>query len=167
MIETFVGIGIWVAIFLVWYARTYPQKFKDIIPIHRIKMSWPRLKKPSPVRPRPESGNGRDYKGLVETVESICARDRMSSSDAASMVLAVKRLMDIEPSTGQIWEAYALDSLESAVIICDECRIPVEKTVKKTGVRIRCAKCQKWLALRNSKVTVIDPTRSDLEDWER
>jgi hypothetical protein len=82
-------------------------------------------------------------------------------------VQAVKRIMEIEPSSGQIWEAFALDSLETAQITCDDCRIPVDKIVKKTGVRIQCAKCGKWLVLKNSKVTIIDPNRPDLEDWEK
>ena len=84
------------------------------------------------------------------------------ASDAASLVEAVRLLTEIEPASGQIWEAYALDSLESAEIICDQCRIKVDKTVKKTGVRIQCTKCGKWLGLKNSKVTVIDPSRPDL-----
>jgi len=65
-----------------------------------------------------------------------------------------------------LWEALALDSLENAQIICDDCRIPVEKVVRKTGVKIQCSNCKKWLALKNSKVTVIDPRRSGSEDWE-
>ena len=93
--------------------------------------------------------------------------DSFGSADAAGMVEAVKRLMEIEPSSGQIWEAYALDSLESAQISCDDCRVPVEKTVKKTGIKFQCGKCGKWLALRNSKVTIIDPSRAGLEDWEK
>jgi len=79
----------------------------------------------------------------------------------------VKKLNEIEPPSGQIWEAYALDSLETANITCDECRVKVKKTVKKTGVKIQCPKCLKWLALKNSKVTIIDPSRTDLEDWEK
>jgi hypothetical protein len=90
----------------------------------------------------------------------------MGSSDAAAMVLAVKDLMEIEPASGQIWEALALDALESAEIVCDDCRIPVERIVKRTGVKIKCGKCRKWIALKNSKVTVIDPKRPDLEEWE-
>ena len=108
-----------------------------------------------------------DYKSLVEQVEFICSKERFSSSDAAAMVEAVKHLMELEPGSGQIWEAYALDSLESATITCDECKIPVEKTVKKTGVKISCKKCGRWLALKNSKVTVLDPSRADIEDWEK
>jgi Zn finger protein HypA/HybF involved in hydrogenase expression len=83
------------------------------------------------------------------------------------MVDAVKQLMEKEPASGQIWEAYALDSLETAEIACDDCRIPVEKTVRKTGVRIQCKKCGKWLALKNSKVTIINPSRAELEEWEK
>lgn len=83
------------------------------------------------------------------------------------MVDAVKKIVEIETSSGQIWEAYALDSLETAEIICDMCKIPVQKTIKKTGVKIICPKCQKWLALRNSKVMIFDPSRADLEDWEK
>lgn len=83
------------------------------------------------------------------------------------MVQAVTKLLEIEPSSGQIWEAYALDSLESAEIICDDCKIPVDKIIKKTGIRIQCEKCGKWLALKNSKVTIIDPNRPDLEEWEK
>jgi Zn finger protein HypA/HybF involved in hydrogenase expression len=83
------------------------------------------------------------------------------------MVHAVQKLNEIEPPSGQIWEAYALDSLETAKITCDDCRVPVAKTVKKTGVKIQCPKCLKWLALKNSKVTIIDPSRTDLEDWEK
>ena len=165
-LETLIGIGIWVGIFLVWYVRNYPDKFKTWIPVYGTVIGWFRRKRKSPPRPRPAASFGRDYKTLVETVESIAARDRMGSSDAASMVHAVKDLLEIEPATGQIWEAYALDSLETAVITCDDCRVPVEKTVKKTGIRIRCPKCEKWLVLKNSKVTVINPNRPDIEDWE-
>ncbi len=117
-----------------------------------------------PERPQPHTG---DYKSLVEQVEFICSKERFSSSDAAAMVEAVKHLMELEPGSGQIWEAYALDSLESATITCDDCKIPVEKTVKKTGVKISCKKCGRWLALKNSKVTVLDPSRADIEDWEK
>ena len=164
--EVIIGVGIWVVIFVVWYIKTYPEKFKGVAPILSVMPTWRRKSKTAKARPAPDPGLEKDYRGLVETVESICARDRIGSSDAASMVQAAQRLMEIEPSSGQIWEAYALDSLESALITCDDCRVPVEKTVKKTGVRIACPRCGKWLALKNSKVTVIDPTRPDLEDWE-
>ena len=131
-----------------------------------ISLRWSSRKKSTPSMRRTVAAY-RDYKSLVETVESICAKEQFSSSDAATMVEAVKHLMEMEPASGQIWEAYALDSLETAVITCEDCRLPVEKTVKKTGVKIYCKKCGKWLALKNSKVTVIDPGRGDFEDWEK
>lgn len=165
-LETLIGIGVWVVIFFVWYFRTYPEKLKKYVSVRGPLLKWPRRKRSAPTKPDPSVNNSKDYKTLVETVESIAAKDRIGSSDAASMVHAVRSLMEIEPASGQIWEAYALDSLESALIVCDECRVPVEKTIKKTGVRIHCPRCQKWLALKNSKVTVIDPNRPDLEDWE-
>jgi hypothetical protein len=164
--ETLIGIGIWVIIFLVWYARNYPEKFRAVFRVQGLRIQWPQRKKRIPDI-GPTVKTNRDFKDLVEKVEHICARDRFMASDAASMVGAVNQLLQIEPSSGQIWEAYALDSLEGAEIICDDCRIPVDKTVKKTGVRIQCTKCGKWLALKNSKVTVIDPARPDLEDWEK
>jgi predicted RNA-binding Zn-ribbon protein involved in translation (DUF1610 family) len=164
--EVILGVGIWVVIFIVWYVRNYPEKFRGIIPTLNVMSKLRRKTKTVNARPVSNPGVQKDYRALVETVESICARDRIGSSDAASMVQAAQKLMEIEPSSGQIWEAYALDSLESALITCDDCRVPVEKTVKKTGVRISCPKCGKWLALKNSKVTVIDPNRPDLEDWE-
>jgi hypothetical protein len=164
--EIILGVGIWVVIFAVWYVRTYPEKFKGLVSIRGIMSKWRRKSRTATVKLKPNTAAQKDYRALVETVESICARDRIGSSDAASMVQAAQRLLEIEPSSGQIWEAYALDSLESALITCDDCRILVEKTVKKTGVRISCPKCGKWLALKNSKVTVIDPNRPDLEDWE-
>jgi len=165
--EVLIGITIWVVIFLVWYWRNYPDKVKSILPIH--KMNFGNLRKPKMASTKATTSrrSARDFKALVETVESICAKDSFGSSDAATMVAAVKQIMEIEPSSGQIWEAYVLDSLESAAITCDDCRIPVEKTIKKTGVRIHCRQCGKWLALKNSKVTVIDPSRPDLEDWEK
>lgn len=163
--ETLIGIGIWLIIFVVWYARTYPDKFQGIVP--RFNLGLRRPRKARVVPPAPSYGGSSNYKGLVEAIESTCALDKFQASDAASMVEAVKQLMDVEPASGQIWEAYALDSLESAEIVCDECRIPVDKTVKKTGVKIHCRKCGKWLALKNSKVTILDPSRADLEDWER
>jgi hypothetical protein len=164
--ETLIGIGIWVVIFLIWYCKTYPERFKGLFPSRGLSFKWPRRRKTPAARVKPAPEEPKDYRSLVETVETICARDRIGSSDAATMVQAAKKLMEIEPASGQIWEAYALDSLESALITCDDCRVSVEKTVKKTGVRIHCPKCGKWLALKNSKVTVIDPNRPDLEDWE-
>lgn len=165
--EILIGIGIWVIIFLVWYVRTYPEKVRSMLPTlgSGIRAPW----RKRTVRPVPTAvpASTKDFKSLVETVEHICAKDRFAASDAATMVQAVKRLLEIEPSSGQIWEAYALDSLESAEIICDDCRIPVDKIIKKTGVRLQCEKCGKWLALKNSKVTVIDPNRPDLEEWEK
>jgi hypothetical protein len=165
--ETLIGIGIWVIIFVVWHFRTYPEKWKGLIPSHAFRIKWPQKKPAVKVRPVTNNRSTKDFKKLVETIESTCAMDSFGSADAAGMVEAVKMLMQIEPSSGQIWEAYALDSLESAQITCDDCRVPVEKTIKKTGVKIQCRKCGKWLALRNSKVTIIDPSRADLEDWEK
>jgi hypothetical protein len=164
--ETLIGIGIWVIIFVVWYVRTYPEKFKGLIPRNGIKIPWPRSKKSAP-RQRPNVKASGDFRTLAETIESICALDKFGSSDAATMVAAVKKLLEVEPSSGQIWEAYALDSLEGAQITCDDCRIPVKKTIKKTGIRIYCPQCGKWLALKNSKVMILDPNRPDLEDWEK
>ncbi len=166
--DVLVGILIWVVIFLIWYVKNYPDRFGISANIPKFNMRWP--KKSKNVRAHngamkpPKSNN---YKSLIETIESVCDRDKMGTSDAATMVSAVKKLLEIEPASGQVWEAYALDSLETAEIKCDDCKIPVTKTIKKTGVRIHCGKCNKWLALKNSKVTVIDPTRSDLEDWEK
>ena len=165
--EIMIGITIWVIIFLVWYMKTYPDKFKGIIPTHRLKFKWPVIRRGAPSIRRPSSAHQADFKSLVETIESVCARDRFGSSDAAAMVESVKKLMEIEPSSGQIWEAYALDSLESAEIVCDDCGLRVDKTIKKTGIKIQCKKCEKWLALKNSKVMIIDPSRRDLEDWEK
>jgi len=163
--ETFIGIAIWIAIFAVWYVRNYPEKFRGILPEHKIAFRWPRRAKSVARVTRPR--NSTNFKGLVESIETICLRDRLNASDAASMVEAVKQLMEMEPGSGQIWEACALDSLESAEIICDDCKVPVEKIIKKTGVKIRCRTCGKWLALKNSKITVLDPHRADIEDWER
>ncbi len=163
--ETLIGITIWVVIFIVWYGKTYPDRVKSVLHGRGISFKWPRKKKGALNGPRVVEN--KDFKDLVETIESICARDKIGSSDAATMVQAVKRLMEIEPSSGQIWEAYALDSLETAQIICDDCRVPVDKIVKKTGVRLQCPACGKWLVLKNSKVTIIDPNRPDLEDWEK
>jgi len=166
--EIIIGVGIWVVIFLVWYVRTYPQKFGGLK--SRIRPTPP----PRPANTRRQenkkdyrTSHEKDFRQLVETIEKTCAHDKFFASDAASMVLAVKKLLEIEPASGQIWEAYALDSLETAQIVCDDCRIPVTKVVKKTGVRLECRKCRKWLALRNSKVMILDPSRSDVEDWEK
>lgn len=164
--EVVIGVGIWVLIFVIWYARTYPEKFPWLNPLKGFKFRLPRAKRPVAKPAAPSRPPRRDFKTLVDTVETISSRDRMSASDAAAMVEAVKQLLEIEPASGQLWEALALDSLEGAEIICDECKIPVDKFVKKTGVKIQCGKCLKWLALRNSKVTVIDPKRAGLEDWE-
>ena len=165
--ETFIGIAIWVAIFLIWYIRTYPEKVKGLMPLQGIRLKWPARKRRNASVARKAASAYGDYKSLVEQVEVICSKEQFSSSDAAAMVEAVKHLMELEPGSGQIWEAYALDSLETATIKCDDCKIPVEKTVKKTGVKIHCKKCGKWLALKNSKVTVLDPSRPDIEDWEK
>lgn len=165
--EILIGITIWVIIFVVWYLKTYPDQIKGLFPSHGFNIRWPRRKRSMPSAKRPVTHRHSDFKSLVDTVESVCAMDRFGSSDAAAMVEAVKKLMEIEPSSGQIWEAYALDSLESADITCDDCGTRVEKTVKKTGIKIQCKKCEKWLALKNSKVMIIDPSRRDLEDWEK
>jgi hypothetical protein len=164
--EIIIGITIWVVIFLVWYFRNYPQKLKGVLPTHGFRIKWPSRRRTAPSAKQPVDIRHSDFKSLVEVIESVCATDKMGSSDAATMVNAVKKLMEIEPSSGQIWEAYALDSLESAEITCDECGVRVDKSVRKTGVKIYCKKCGKWLALKNSKVTIIDPSRRDLEDWE-
>jgi hypothetical protein len=167
-VELIIGIAIWVIIFLVWYVRTYPNKFKGIL---HDKFKKPVLRpqqRPNANRkPKVSARSRKDFNSLVELVENTCAKDRFLASDAASMVEGVKQLVEMEPASGQIWEAYALDSLETAEIVCDDCRIPVAKTVKKTGVKISCKKCGKWLALKNSKVTLIDPSRADLEEWEK
>jgi hypothetical protein len=165
--ETLIGIGIWAVIFVVWYVKNYPEKFRTIFPGLIKKMSSIHKKKAPSTRVKAPVKRSEDFKHLVETIESICAKDKIGSTDAATMVQAVNRLLEIEPSSGQIWEAYALDSLESAEITCDDCKIPVEKTVKKTGIRIQCNSCSKWLALKNSKITIINPHRPDLEDWEK
>ncbi|MGB9616943.1 MAG: hypothetical protein ACPL7J_06430, partial [Desulfomonilaceae bacterium] len=95
-----------VIIFVVWYLRTYPEKLKALrakvsAPGKPQQMKWFREKR-SPRRPDAQS---KRYKALVETVEKTCAKDRFSASDAAAMVEAVKQLMEIEPASGQIWEA--------------------------------------------------------------
>lgn len=165
--ESLIGIAIWVLIFLIWYVKSYPDKVRNINPLAKIKLNWPPRKPPAPAREQPRSDARQDYRFLVERIERISSQDRFDAADAASMVESAKKLMDLEPASGQVWEAFALDALESAQITCDKCKIPVEKSVKKTGVKIQCPKCRRWLALRNSKVTIINPHRTDLEDWER
>lgn len=166
--EIIIGVGIWVLIFLVWYIRTYPQKLDGLKSrIKPVRSSKPPAARRQETKKDYRASHEKDFRHLVETIEKTCAHDKFLASDAASMVLAVKKLLEIEPASGQIWEAYALDSLETAQIVCDDCRIPVTKVVKKTGVRIECRKCKKWLALRNSKVMILDPSRSDVEDWEK
>ncbi len=164
-LDVLIAIGIWVVIFFVWYVRTYPEKFKSLKSLQGFKFKWPQRTKKPRFRDSPIV-HKRDYTNLVQKIEAISAMEKYGSSDAATMVEAVKQLMEIEPSSGQVWEAFALDSLETAEITCDDCRIPVDKIVRKTGVKIICTKCMKWLALKNSKVTVIDPNRPDLEEWE-
>ena len=168
--ETAIGIGIWVTIFLVWYLRNYPERLQRINPLRGVKVKWPRMPKKRNNRKHKrtfKATSPKDYKRLVEIVETISSRDAFLASDAAAMVEAVHTISEIEPATGQIWEAFSLNALEDAEITCDDCRIPVQKTIKKTGVKIECPSCGKWLALRNSKVTIIDPHRSDLEEWEK
>jgi hypothetical protein len=165
-IEILIGVGIWVLIFAVWFARTYPDKIKSGLGVRRPRL--PKIKAPRPKKTSTGARRkkGSNYKDLVHKVETICAKDSLEASDAATLVESVMLLNEIEPASAQIWEAYALDTLERARIICDDCGLDVEKTVRKTGIRIQCVKCKKWLALRNSKVTVIDPHRADLEEWE-
>lgn len=165
-LDVFIGIAIWGLIFFVWYLRTYPDKFPRLRSFPRFKFKWPQRAKKPRLRDAPKIFDKRDYARLVKKIEAISAMEKYGSSDAATMVEAVKQLLEIEPSSGQVWEAFALDSLETAEITCDDCRIPLDKIVRKTGVKILCTKCMKWLALKNSKVTVIDPTRPDLEEWE-
>ena len=165
-LDIFIGIAVWLVVFFVWYVRTYPDRFPSLKSFSGFKLKWPqRAKKPRVNKP-PKSMDPHNYAKLVKKIEAISAMEKYGSSDAAAMVDAVKQLLEIEPSSGQVWEAFALDSLETAEITCDDCRIPVDKIVRKTGVKILCTKCMKWLALKNSKVTVIDPSRPDLEEWE-
>jgi hypothetical protein len=163
--ETFIGIAIWVVIFVVWYVKNYPEKFRGMLSAYKTLFKRPR--RPNAVSRPMRSMPSINFKGLVESIETTCAMDRFNASDAAAMVEAVKQIMEMEPGSGQIWEAYALDSLESAEIICDDCKVPVDKMIKKTGLKIQCRNCGKWLALKNSKVTILDPHRSDIEDWEK
>jgi hypothetical protein len=166
-IENLIGIAVWVIIFLVWYVRSYPEKFRRLNPAAKIRWKRPKRKKKKLrvvnsrlVRPKA------DFKALVETVEAVSGLDPMGSADAATMVRAVQDLLEIEPASGQMWEALARDALEHSQVVCDDCKVPVRKTVKRTGIKIECDRCKKWLALKNSKVTVIDPGRADLEEWE-
>jgi hypothetical protein len=173
-IEIIIGVGIWVLIFLVWFVRNYPEKTRSLF--GRSGSQTARVRKPQTKKKEKKKAKKKekkafhkkaaDYKDLVQKVESICAKDTLEASDAATLVESVILLNEIEPASGQIWEAYALDTLERAKIVCDDCGLDVEKTIRKTGIRIQCSKCKKWLALRNSKVTVIDPNRPDLEEWE-
>jgi hypothetical protein len=166
-IETLIGIACWVIIFLIWYVRTYPEKFKQLNLAAKISWKRPkRKKKKAPVVKSRLTRPKKDFRALVETVEAVSGMDPMGSGDAATMVQAVQDLLEIEPASGQMWEALARDALEHAQVLCDDCKVPVRKTVKKTGIKIECDICKKWLALKNSKVTVIDPRRADLEDWE-
>lgn len=153
MLETIIGISFWVIIFLVWYARSYPDRMPDFLRSGSRKPDSS-LKKAPQISQTVKTS--REYKKLVEIVETVCARDRFGSSDAASMVHALKKLIQIEKSSGQIWEAYALDALETAEIICDDCKRPVTKTTSKSGVRIQCDHCNQWLELKNSKVAILD-----------
>jgi hypothetical protein len=164
--ETLIGITIWVIIFIVWYVKNYPEKFRKFSLLDSFRKDRPRRKTVERTANQPRAWPKGDFKSLAETVERISSRDSMYASDAAAMAEAVKSLLEIEPASGQLWEALALDAMETAEIICDECGKPVEKIVKRTGVKIQCYKCEKWLALKNSKVTVIDPKRVGAEDWE-
>lgn len=165
-LESLIGIGIWVLIFLIWYIRSYPDRIRIVNPLAKIRLRWSSRKGSASLQEQPRSGARPDYRVLVERIERISSQERFDAADAATMVEAVKELMDLEPASGQVWEAFALDALETSQITCDKCKIPIEKTVKKTGVKIQCPKCKRWLALRNSKVTIINPHRTDLEDWE-
>jgi hypothetical protein len=165
VMETVIGILIWIGIFLTWYVKNYPDKFgKGFSGV--IAKYWGK-RKPSQGSSGINAARNDQFGTLVKSVEKLCSKDTMGSSDAALLVDSINKLIKIEQASGQIWEAYALDCLETATIACDDCMIPVEKTVKKTGIKIQCKRCGKWLALRNSKVTVIDHSRSDLEHWEK
>lgn len=153
MLEILIGVAFWVVIFLVWYSRNYPDKMPSILKWRPKPLTKVSKTKSNDVKVNKSS---KEYRRLVELIENICALDRFGSSDAAGMVHAVKRLIEMEKSSGQIWEAYALDALESAEIWCDDCKRPVKKIVDKSGVRIECAHCDKWLELKNSKVTILD-----------
>ncbi len=156
--EIFLGAAFWVLIFLIWYVRNYP----DRMPTFLRPKSKNAPKSGIASLPIEKPGKmSKEYKKLVEIVENICARDGFGSSDAANMTLAVKKLIEIEKSSGQIWEAYALDALETAEIWCDDCKRPVEKIVSKSGVRIECPHCDKWLDLKNSKVAILDFPRKN------
>lgn len=163
--EIVIGILIWLGIFLTWYVKNYPEKFGKGF-VGAIAKYWPK-RKVSPSSSGIDASRNDQFGTLVKSVEKLCSKDSMGSSDAALLVESINKLMKIEQASGQIWEAYALDCLETATIACDDCLAPVEKTVKKTGIKIQCKGCGKWLALRNSKVTVIDQSRADLEHWEK
>lgn len=156
--EIFLGVAFWVIIFLVWYARNYPDRMPSFLR-RKAKVAQNSEFISSPGN-RPGKMN-KEYQKLVEIVENVCARDMFGSSDAASMALAVKKLIDIEKASGQIWEAYALDALETAEIWCDDCKKPVKKIVTKSGVRIECPHCDQWLELKNSKVAILDFPRKN------
>lgn len=156
--EILLGAAFWVIIFVVWYARNYPDKMPAFFKPKSKVARHPNVV--SPAREKPVK-TSKEYRKLVEIVENICARDGFGSSDAASMTLAVKKLIEIEKSSGQIWEAYALDALETAEIWCDDCKRPVEKIISKSGVRIQCVHCDKWLDLKNSKVAILDFPRKN------
>ena len=64
--ETFIGIAIWVAIFLVWYIRTYPEKVKGLIPLQGISLKWPVRKKRNASSARKAATAYGDYKSLVD-----------------------------------------------------------------------------------------------------
>jgi hypothetical protein len=166
--EYFYGLVVWGVVFAVWYFKQYPQAFKSFLPFPSLK--WRGLRRgrrKTRLRPPSDIIETEDYKALVENVEHICAYERYTLADAAALTLAIRKLIEIEPASGRIWEAYALDSLESARITCNECKIVVRKTVKRTGVKISCPQCEKWIALKNSKLMVLDLNRPDLEDWEK
>jgi ribosomal protein L37AE/L43A len=176
-----IGILIWIAVSVAWFYSRSRGGIKSLFARPGVRVAKPTrtrtagrtVKMPAWVtglfrrKKQPTSSGSKDYQTMVSQVESICARDRINASDAAAMVESVKKLTEIEPASGQIWEAFALESLESAEITCDDCGVLVEKTVKRTGVKIECPKCKKWLALKNSKVTVVNPGPASLEDWER
>ncbi len=165
--EALIAIGIWVTIFMVWYVRTYPERVAHLNPVAGIRLRRPSFKNKRKSSVSVSDKARKNYRALVEIVESISSREKFDTMDAATMVEAARQLMEIEPASAQIWEAFALDALETGDITCDQCHVAVTKTVKKTGVKIECKRCNRWLALKNSKVTIIDPHRFDLEDWER
>jgi hypothetical protein len=153
LLEILIGVAFWLLVFFIWYARNYPDKMPSFLKFR----SRPRTATGKNVQGivKPDKSS-KEYRKLVETVENVCALDRFGASDAASMVLAVKKLIQIERASGQIWETYALDALETADVWCDDCRRNVTKTVNKDGIRIDCHHCNKWLELKNSKVAILD-----------